>query len=125
MVLKSNCKKFGRQSWLIISIIITEFLLVLKFDWRTVTKPIPQPVASVWVVGLVTLLVWTIVKFYILRDVKNDVPAVNGKPGVKGAERNGDMPAPHSLAMELRPRPKAPSHLSNNNNNSNNNPASH
>ena len=73
-----NCKKFGRQSWLIASVIITEFLIVLKFDWETVTKPIPRPVACVWLVGLVCLVTWTTFKFYILRDVKNDVPPING-----------------------------------------------
>ena len=58
--------------------IITEFLIVLKFDWETVTKPIPRPVACVWLVGLVCLVTWTTFKFYILRDVKNDVPPING-----------------------------------------------
>jgi phosphatidylserine synthase 2 len=73
-----SCKKFGRQSWIIASIIITEFLIVLRFDLYTVTKPIPQPVASVWAIGIISLAVWTFWKFYILRDVKNDVPQING-----------------------------------------------
>ena len=64
---------------MIASVIITEFLIVLKFDWETVTKPIPRPVACVWLVGLVCLVTWTTFKFYILRDVKNDVPPINGE----------------------------------------------
>ncbi|XP_076450814.1 phosphatidylserine synthase 2-like [Babylonia areolata] len=112
-----NCKKFGRQSWLIAAIIITEFLIVLKFDWRTVTKPIPQPIAFVWVVGLGSLLVWTIVKFYILRDVKNDVPSVNGKTNGKGSERNGGVWASSSHpGMELRSRSKSNTQLSSSSN---------
>ncbi|KAK6184097.1 hypothetical protein SNE40_006629 [Patella caerulea] len=69
-----NCKKFGRQSWLIAAIIITEFLIIAKFDWKTISKPLPRPIAAMWIVGLVGLVVYTIWKFYIKRDVKNDIP---------------------------------------------------
>jgi phosphatidylserine synthase 2 len=71
-----NCKRFGRQSWVIAAIIITEFLIVLKFDWNTVTKPLPQPIAIFWVLGLLCLVGWTVLKFYILKDVKHDIPKI-------------------------------------------------
>ncbi|XP_013403377.1 phosphatidylserine synthase 2-like [Lingula anatina] len=60
-----NCKKFGRQAWMIAAIIITELLIVLKFDWQTVSKPIPFPVACFWILGIVGLFVYTIWKFYL------------------------------------------------------------
>lgn len=69
-----NCKKFGRQAWMIIAIIITEFLIVVKFDFVTISKPLPPHVAVFWILGLITLIVWTIWKFYIYRDVKSDLP---------------------------------------------------
>ncbi|XP_029652149.1 phosphatidylserine synthase 2 [Octopus sinensis] len=72
-----NCKKFGRQSWLIAAIIITEFLITIRFDWVTITKPIPKTMASFWLVGFLSLLLWTIWKFYIKRDVKNDIPQLD------------------------------------------------
>lgn len=62
-----NCKRFGRQSWLIAAVIITEFLIVVKFDWNTVTKPLPKPIAIFWVLGLLGLVGWTVLKFYILK----------------------------------------------------------
>ena len=68
-----NCKKFGRQSWLIIAIIITEFLVVIKFGWETLTKPIPTHIAYFWILGFIGLVVYTVWKFWIYRDVKNDI----------------------------------------------------
>ncbi|KAK3103672.1 hypothetical protein FSP39_020900 [Pinctada imbricata] len=35
-----NCKKFGRQSWLTLIIIITELLITMKIDWQTISKPL-------------------------------------------------------------------------------------
>ncbi|PVD33310.1 hypothetical protein C0Q70_04563 [Pomacea canaliculata] len=109
---RHNCKKVGRQSWLIAAIIITEFLIVLKFDWETVTKPIPQPVASVWGVGLLCLVVWTIFKFYILRDVKHDVPSpVEGNSSKHFSEATKSSSV---SGMQLRSR-SFKSHILNNN----------
>lgn len=59
---------------MIIAIIITEFLIVVKFDFVTISKPLPPHVAVFWILGLITLIVWTIWKFYIYRDVKSDLP---------------------------------------------------
>jgi len=71
-----KCKKFGRQSWLITAIIITELLITLKFDWATVTMPLPTHISLAWIVGLLSLLIWTVVKFYVFKDVKHDIPSV-------------------------------------------------
>lgn len=68
-----SCNKFGRQSWLIAMIIITEFLIVVKFDMETISKPLPQHIALFWIVGALGLMFFTFWKFFIYRDVKNDV----------------------------------------------------
>lgn len=54
-------------------IIITEFLIVVKFDWETISKPLPQHIALFWIVGALGLVFFTFWKFFIYRDVKNDV----------------------------------------------------
>lgn len=72
-----NCKKFGRQSWLVIAIIITEFLITIRFDWETIRKPLPRHISLFWLIGLASLAVWTFWKFYIKKDVKHDIPEGN------------------------------------------------
>ena len=83
-----SCKKFGRQSWLIAMIIITEFLIVVKFDMETISKPLPQHIALFWIVGALGLVFFTFWKFFIYRDVKNDV-LVDEKKEDNGV-RNGN-----------------------------------
>lgn len=68
-----NCKKFGQQAWLILAIIITEVLVVVKFGWETITIPIPAHIAYFWITGFLGLVGYTVWKFWIKRDVKNDV----------------------------------------------------
>ncbi|XP_069133754.1 phosphatidylserine synthase 2-like isoform X2 [Argopecten irradians] len=80
------CKKFGHQSWLIAAIIITEALVSLKFDWKTLSKPLPTHVTLLWMCGFVGLVLLTVWKFYIYRDVKSDVPL--SKHSLEGS-RNG------------------------------------
>lgn len=70
-----NCKQFGRQSWILAAIIITEILIVIKFDFETISKPLPTHIAYAWILGLLFLIVFTVWKFYIYRDVKSDLPA--------------------------------------------------
>ena len=56
------------------AIVITEFLVVLKGDIETVTKPLPQHIEILWIIiisGFVLLTVW---KVYIYCDVKCDIP---------------------------------------------------
>ncbi|ELU10107.1 hypothetical protein CAPTEDRAFT_93305 [Capitella teleta] len=62
-----SCGKIGPQSWLIAAIIVTELLVELKFDWDTMTQPLPQHMAVLWVAGLVLLLLWTVWHFYLQR----------------------------------------------------------
>lgn len=98
-----TCKKFGPQAWMIIAIIITEFLIVVKFDWKTISKPLPPHIAYFWILGLLLLIGWTIFKFYIYRDVKSDLPekseTSNGNPEpIQKSQNNGNR--------ELRSRSK-------------------
>ena len=60
-----NCKRMGTQTWVSITIIITEILIILKFDWETSTKPLPPDVAFWWKVFGTLLLVYTIWNFYV------------------------------------------------------------
>lgn len=73
MTYSRNIKLFGRQSWMIAGIIVTEFLITLKFDWELISMPLPRHVVIFWSVGLVSLFLYTIWKFYIKRDVKLDI----------------------------------------------------
>jgi len=63
-----ECKTFGRQSWVLAAIVITEFLIIAKFAWLTITKPLPKPVASLWLVGVLCLAVWTIWNFFLKKE---------------------------------------------------------
>ncbi|XP_060556439.1 phosphatidylserine synthase 2-like [Ruditapes philippinarum] len=74
--------KFGRQSWMMIAIVITELLVTVKFDYETITKPLPKTIAYFWILGFLGLVGYTVWKFYIKRDVKNDV-ALKPKTRVK------------------------------------------
>jgi len=49
------------------SIIVTEVLITLKFDWHTFTKPLPGYVIVGWVIGLALLALWTVWHFYLQR----------------------------------------------------------
>ncbi len=42
LIMNRDCENFGRQSWVILAIVITEFLIVARFDWETITKPLPR-----------------------------------------------------------------------------------
>ncbi|KAI3378688.1 hypothetical protein SNEBB_005613 [Seison nebaliae] len=37
-----KCKKFGSQAWIMAVIIVTEILIVVKFDKQTILKPLPD-----------------------------------------------------------------------------------
>jgi phosphatidylserine synthase 2 len=67
-----NCNKLGRQSWVLAAIIATEFLVCLKFGWDTLTKPIPRSVGTWWIAGVVLVVIYTVVKFIILKPT--DLP---------------------------------------------------
>ena len=55
----------GTQTWVTITILATETLIVFKFDWETVTKPFPPMIANCWIVFGVGLVLWTIWQFYL------------------------------------------------------------
>ena len=73
---------------MIIAIIITEFLIVVKFDWQTISKPLPPHIAYFWIIGVVSLVLWTIFKFYIYKDVKSDLPSESEKLLTNGHDKN-------------------------------------
>ncbi|CAG0920925.1 unnamed protein product [Notodromas monacha] len=60
-----ECQKFGRQSWMLVTIVFTEFLLVLKCGWETVTKPLPWHIGLFWSVGFAGLLGWSLYNFLL------------------------------------------------------------
>ncbi|PAA60533.1 hypothetical protein BOX15_Mlig034026g2, partial [Macrostomum lignano] len=62
-----KANKFGRQSWVISAIIITETLISVKFDPATVTKPLPRHVIIIWSVGFSLLSAWTVWNFFLKR----------------------------------------------------------
>ncbi|XP_041366468.1 phosphatidylserine synthase 2-like [Gigantopelta aegis] len=103
-----KCKRFGQQTWVISTIIITEFLIVLRFDWETLSKPIPRPIAYFWILGFLGLVSWTVWKFYIKRDVKNDVPMkdeVDASSDELGSQNGvGTHNMSYSKSMQLRSR---------------------
>ena len=55
----------GTQTWVVITIIFTEVLICLKFDWETVTKPFPPHISICWIVAGIGLLLWTVWQFYV------------------------------------------------------------
>ncbi|KDR07745.1 phosphatidylserine synthase 2-like isoform X2 [Zootermopsis nevadensis] len=73
-----DCTKIGRQSWMTLAIISTEFLIVAKFDWETITKPIPSHIVLLWLVGLSSLIGWTVWRFFIFSRSQT----VSGLPDV-------------------------------------------
>lgn len=74
----------GTQTWVCITILFTETLIVLKFDWETVTKPFPPNVAWCWIVFIIGLILWTIWQFSIKPLIHSD----NKKPS--GYDQNHD-----------------------------------
>ena len=60
-----NCTKLGHQSFMIVTVIITELLITLKFDWDTITKPLPPHVFMFWIVAASGLVLWTVWHFYL------------------------------------------------------------
>lgn len=59
-----NCRTFGRQAWVVLAVIITEFLVIAKFGWEIITLPLPRYVAIAWIIGLSALTCWTMWNFF-------------------------------------------------------------
>uniref|UniRef100_A0A8C7QM76 Phosphatidylserine synthase n=1 Tax=Oncorhynchus mykiss TaxID=8022 RepID=A0A8C7QM76_ONCMY len=53
-------RKLGQQAWLVAAITVTEFLIVVKYDPRTIMLPIPFFVTQCWFLGIVLILSWTL-----------------------------------------------------------------
>ncbi|KAF7259751.1 hypothetical protein EG68_03013 [Paragonimus skrjabini miyazakii] len=62
-----KCKRVGQQAWMLSSIIITELLIIMKFGWDTVSKPLPRSITVLWFVGILGLTLWTFWHFYVTR----------------------------------------------------------
>ena len=60
-------KKMGHQSRIVLSIMVTEMWICVKFGWNTVTKPPPSHVAVGWIIGTFLLVAFTVVKFYLVK----------------------------------------------------------
>jgi len=67
-----SCEQLGRQSWVLVAIVVTEFLICVKFGWSTITKPLPSHVTICWVLGGALLVGYTVVRFYWFKQ--NVVP---------------------------------------------------
>ncbi len=49
------------------AIIVTEMLISLKFDWPTLSRPIPKHMAIFWTAGIIILVLGTVWHFYLKR----------------------------------------------------------
>uniref|UniRef100_A0A834RB05 Phosphatidylserine synthase n=1 Tax=Sarcoptes scabiei TaxID=52283 RepID=A0A834RB05_SARSC len=65
-----TCTKFGRQSWVLIAVIITELLIILKFDYNVITKPLPQHIFYLWIGAFMILVAWTIWRFLLKNTIQ-------------------------------------------------------
>jgi len=52
----------------------TEFLICVKFGWGTITKPLPRSIGLWWFAGLVILVIYTLIKFYVCKPTKLPQP---------------------------------------------------
>ena len=69
-----DCDRLGRQTWVVLAIVATELLLCIKFGWATITKPLPGAIILWWLLGLIILMTYTIVKFVIFKPTKLGMP---------------------------------------------------
>ena len=60
--------QLGRQTWVLIMIIMTELLICIKFGWATITKPLPRHIALWWVLGALILIGYTFVKVRVFYE---------------------------------------------------------
>lgn len=74
-----NCKRMGTQTWVAITIIFTEMLIVFKFDWDVVTIPPPRHIAVAWITGACCLVLWIIWQFYLKSHFNRHYEKKKGK----------------------------------------------
>ncbi|CAH1256392.1 PTDSS2 [Branchiostoma lanceolatum] len=60
-----TCKKFGQQAWILAAIVITELLIVMKFDLNLLLLPFPEHIWQCWVAAFVGIASWTVWRFFI------------------------------------------------------------
>lgn len=60
-----NCNKLGQQAWVAIAMVVTEVLIVLKFDLPLVLMVPPMSVIVCWTIFCLILLTWTIWFFFV------------------------------------------------------------
>jgi phosphatidylserine synthase 2 len=60
-----NCKKMGTQTWVAITVIITELLIIFKFDWDRIKVPPSNTIILCWAIFIFGLILSTIWNFYI------------------------------------------------------------
>ena len=65
-----ECTKIGRQSWVLIAIIITELLIILKFDIEVVSKPLPKHIFYAWMFAIAVLTLYTFWRFVVQNIIK-------------------------------------------------------
>nr|XP_032815999.1 phosphatidylserine synthase 2-like [Petromyzon marinus] len=58
-------RKLGQQAWITAAVTMTEFLIVIKYDPGTVSRPFPFHVAQCWLLGATGVLAWTVWRFFI------------------------------------------------------------
>ncbi|GAU97853.1 hypothetical protein RvY_09082 [Ramazzottius varieornatus] len=58
-----KCKKLGKQAWMVLIVIITELLIVMRFDLELITKPLPSMIALLWLTFGTLCIMWTIWQF--------------------------------------------------------------
>ena len=58
-----QAKTFGQQSWITCAIIVTEFLIVIKFGGETLVKAFPTHIKYLWLAIFLSYIVWSIWKF--------------------------------------------------------------
>lgn len=56
-------KTFGQQSWIMCAIIVTEFMIVVKFGSETLQKPFPLHIRYLWLSIFSIYILWSIWKF--------------------------------------------------------------
>lgn len=74
------CKKMGTQTWVTITILATEILIVCKFDWETISKPLPPNIMFYWIIGISLYIIWTVWHFYVKPFIaRKKIPSADKK----------------------------------------------
>ncbi len=73
----------GTQTWVAITIIFTEMLIVFKFDWDVVTIPPPMHIRICWSVGAIGFILWIIWQFYLKRHLNRHYEKKNSSKSVQ------------------------------------------